>query len=106
MTDTTQPTIQMPPLCNTHRALLVKQCCYGPADPWQALEIATQIALIQGATCDSKVYAEIGGDITRLVTIGCLACRKPDLFGHLVDKVQRTFPRSAHVGAIELLGEQ
>ncbi|PIM51924.1 hypothetical protein CS062_17520 [Roseateles chitinivorans] len=96
----------MHPLCATHRALLVKQAGYGPADPWQALEIATQIALFQGASCDDKVHAEIGGDIARLPEIGCLACRKPDLFGQLVDKVQRSFPSDAHVGAIKALGER
>ncbi len=101
----TAPVVNMPPLCNTHRVLLVKQCAYGPADPWLSLELATQIALFQGATADDKVHAQIGGDITRMSEVGCLACRKPDLFGQLIDKVQRTFPRSAHISVIKELGE-
>lgn len=101
----TAPQVNMPSLCQTHRVLLVRQCAYGPSDPWLALEVATQVALFQGATADDKVYAQIGGDITRLAEVGCLACRKPDLFGQLIDKVQRTFPRSARIAAIKELGE-
>lgn len=101
-----QQTIKVAPMCTTHRALLVRQCGYGPDDPWMALEIATQIALLQGATADPKVHAETAGRVENFERIGCLACRKPDLFGVLVDKVQRTFPRDAHIGAIKTLGER
>lgn len=103
MTD--QPVINMPPLCQTHRWLLVRQCNYGPNDTWRALEIATQLALFQGASADPKVHAQIGGDLTKLESVGCLACRKPDLFGTLVDKVQRT-QRRKHIRVIKELGEQ
>lgn len=100
------PGIILPDMCSTHRTLLVKQCAYGPQDPWRALEIATQIALFQGASADTKVHAETNGKIENLQRLGCLACRKPDLFGALVDTVQKTFPRSAHIGAIKALGER
>lgn len=102
----TQPVVKVAPLCTTHRTLLVRQCAYGPDDPWQALEIATQIALFQGASADPKVHADTEGRIENFERIGCLACRKPDLFGALVDKVQRTLPRDAHIGAIKALGER
>lgn len=101
-----QPTVMLPDLCNTHQTLLVRQCAYGPDDPWRALLIATQIALFQGATADPKVHAEVGGQVENLSGLGCLACRKPDLFGALVDKVQKTFPRDAHIRAIKELGER
>lgn len=68
--------------------------------------IATQIALFQGATCDPKIHFETGGDATKVSKLGCLGCRKPDLFGQLIDKVQKTFPRDAHIGAIKALGER
>lgn len=100
----TAPIIDMPPLCQTHRWLLVRQCNYGPNDTWRALEIATQLALFQGATADPAVHAQIGGDITKLSTLGCLACRKPDLFGTIVDRVQST-KRAAHIRVIKELGE-
>lgn len=98
--------IVLPDMCKTHQELLVRQCAYGPADPWRVLLIAAQIALFQGATADPKVQAETGGNVENLSVIGCLACRKPDLFGTLIDKVQRTFPRQAQIGAIKALGER
>ena len=101
-----QARIALPAMCQTHQALLVHQCGYGPQDPWRALLIATQIALFQGATTDPKVHAEIAGKIEGVSRLGCLACRKPDLFGTLIDTVQRTFPREAHIGAIKQLGER
>lgn len=101
-----RPQVMLPNMCNTHQTLLVRQCGYGPQDPWRALLIATQIALFQGATADAKVHAETGGKVENLSGLGCLACRKPDLFGELIDKVQKTFPRDAHIGAIKALGER
>lgn len=97
--------ITLAPMCETHRVLLVRQCGYRPQDTWRALEIATQVALFQGATADPKVRAETGGVVEKISELGCLACRKPDLFGELVDKVQRTFPRTSHLAAIKALGE-
>lgn len=98
------PRVALKPLCNTHQALLVRQCQYGPQDPWMALLIATQIALFQGASCDPKVYAELNGQVERMPELGCLACCKPDLFGQLIDAVQRA-PRDAHIRTIKELGE-
>lgn len=103
---TVRPQIVLPDMCKTHQTLLARQCGYGPEDPWRALLIATQIALFQGATADPKVHAETSGQVENLSGLGCLACRKPDLFGALVDKVQKTFPRDAHIGVIKSLGER
>lgn len=99
-------TVVMPEMCRTHQSLLVSQCGYGPNDPWRALVISTQISLFQGASSDPKIHEELGGKIENIKGLGCIACRKPDLFGILVDKVQKTFPREAHIGAIKALGEQ
>jgi hypothetical protein len=100
-----QPQIMMPNLCQKHRVLLVRQTGFGPNDSWLVLEIGTQIALFQGATCDPKVYEEIGGDVTQITKIGCLACRKPDLFGQIVDAAQKAGKAKA-VEAIKALGEK
>lgn len=67
--------------------------------------IATQVALFQGATVDPKVHADMGGKVENMNALGCLACRKPDLFGTLIDKAQKTRHRD-RVGAIKALGEQ
>lgn len=101
-----RPQVALPDMCQKHQILLVRQCAYGPNDPWRTLLIATQIALFQGATADAKVRAETGGKVENLSGLGCLACRKPDLFGALIDKVQKTYPRGAHIGAIKALGER
>lgn len=97
--------IHVASMCQTHRVLLVRQCEYGRDDPWRALEIATQIALFHGVTADPRTHAETGGQIEKVAGFGCLACRKPDLFGTLIDTVQKT-PRREHFGAIKALGEK
>ena len=102
---TPQQHIHVPQMCNTHQALLVTQCGYGPKDAWQALLIVTQIALLQGASVDPKVYKEVGGDAQRFKELGCLACRKPDLFGLIVHMANKT-RRRHHIKAIKELGEQ
>lgn len=95
-----QPRVELPRMCQTHRVLLVRQAGYGPTDPWMALEVVTGIALFQAATCDPKVRAEIDGDIMRMKGLGCLACRKPDAFGEIVQAAQ-----TGGLGAIKALGE-
>lgn len=97
--------IMMPSMCQRHRQLLVQQTRFGPNDPWQVLEIGTQIALFQGATCDPKVHEQIGGDVHKVHTLGCLACRKPDLFGQIVDAAQKAGKKNAF-NAVKALGEK
>lgn len=92
--------VSMPKLCYKHRYLLMQQSGYKETDPWLALEIATQVALFQAATCDPKVHAEVGGDVTKLESLGCLACRKPDAFGEIIDTAQR-----AGVGSLKPIKE-
>lgn len=93
--------IALAPMCHTHRALLVHQAGYSPQDPWQALEVVVGIALFQAATCDPKVHVETGGDIQNLPKLGCLACRKPDSFGEIVEAA-----KTHDLGAIKALGER
>lgn len=95
-----RPGIMLQPMCNTHRVLLVRQARYLPSDPWQALEIAVGIALFQAATCDDKVHAEVGGDAAKIPALGCLACRKPDAFGQIVEAA-----KTHDLGQIKALGE-
>lgn len=94
------PAIAVPDMCQTHQYLLVRQAGYSPSDPWRALIIASQIALFQAATTDPKTHSRIGGDITRLHEIGCLACYKPDAFGEVVEAA-----KSHDLGKIKALGE-
>lgn len=92
--------IMAPGMCLTHRVLLVRQVGYGPQDPWRALEITATIVLFQAATCDEKIYAEVGGDVTKIAGLGCLACRKPDAFGQIVEAAKLREP-----GALKALGD-
>lgn len=94
-------TITLPEMCKTHESLLVHQAGYKPSDPWRALLVISQVALFQGASCDPKVYAEVGGDVMQFKRLGCLACRKPDLFGELVEAA-----KTHELGDIKTLGEQ
>lgn len=94
--------IIVPDLCKKHQQLLVAQAGYRPSDPWQALIIATNIALFQAATTHSKTHERIGGDISRIGELGCLACYRPDAFGEIVAVSQK--PQS--IAAIKALGEK
>jgi hypothetical protein len=96
-----QPTINIPPMCRTHQSLLVHQAGYGPNSEWRVLIIMAQAALFQGLSADAKVQAESKGDIQHLGTIGCHACRKPDLFGEVVEAA-----KSKDLGNIKALGER
>lgn len=96
-----RPTIMMPDMCLLHRRLLVGQAGFSEADPWQALIVVAQIALMQASTADPGTYARIGGDITKLQTLGCLACYKPDAFGEIVQAME-----TGSLGAIKALGER
>lgn len=88
-------------MCPLHQRLLVMSANYSPQDPWMALFVATQVALFQGATADPKTHERLGGDITRIGELGCLACYKPDLFVKIVDAA-----RTHDLGKVKTLGEQ
>ena len=96
-----QQRIDIPSLCELHQSLLVQQVGVGPDGPWRALMIMATIALFQGATADPSTHERLENDILRLPELGCLACYKPDLFGELVDAVQR-----GGMSAIKSLGER
>lgn len=100
-----QPRIVLPNMCLRHRQLLVAQTGFGPNDSWQVLEAVTNITLFQGASCDQKVYEEVGGKIENFVKLGCLACRKPDLFGEIVQAVQQAGKVNAF-STLKALGER
>lgn len=94
------PQIYVPEMCQKHQYLLVKQAGYTEDDPWRALIIAAQVALFQAATCDPKTHKKIGDDITKISSIGCLACYKPDAFGEVVEAA-----KTRDIGKIKELGE-
>ncbi len=96
-----KPQITMPDMCQKHQYLLVRQSGYSPTDPWRALIISSQIALFKAATCDPKTHQLIGTDITKLPTLGCLACYKPDAFGEIVEAA-----KTHDLGRIKSLGER
>lgn len=81
--------VVVPDMCQKHQRLLVDQVGIGPDGPWRSCIISAQITLFQGATADPKMAERLGGDITRIVEVGCLACHRPDVFGGLVDAWQR-----------------
>lgn len=89
MSEDKRPAIQVPDMCQTHQRLLLQQTRLGPTDPWRAHIIVAQIVLFQGATARQETYERIGGDVTRIKELGCLACYQPDTFGEIVQAMQQ-----------------
>jgi len=95
-----QPTIFVPTMCQKHQRLLVDQVCVGPGGPWRAYIIVAQVALFQAATAHPTTFERIGGDVTRIGELGCLACDRPDAFGEIVAAFQ-----AGGVAAVKAWGE-
>lgn len=96
----TNPQVQLKPMCDKHRKLLVTQANYKQTDNWIALEICTAIALFQAATADAKTYDRIDRKIENIGQLGCLACYKPDVFGEIVEAA-----KTKELGKIKAIGE-
>lgn len=97
----TPPQIQVPQMCQKHQRLFLDQIGIGPDGPWRSAIISAQITLFQGTTAHPTTYEKIGGDITRISELGCLACERPDVFGAIVQAWQQGGMR-----ACKLLGER
>lgn len=95
------PQIQLPEMCRTHQVLLVRQAGYRESDPWRSLLIGAQIALFQAATAHPGTHDRLGGDITKIGSIGCLACYRPDAFGEIVEAAQ-----AGGLGAVKAVGDR
>lgn len=96
-----RPLITVPQMCQKHQRLLLDQVGIGPDGPWRSTIIVVQIALFQGATAHRSTYDRIGGDVTRIVELGCLACDRPDVFGEAVQAF-----RDGGIAAVKALGER
>lgn len=79
------PQVEVPQMCQKHQRLLVEQLRIGPEGPWQIAIVAVQIVLFQGSLTFQSVWGKIGGDVTKLKTLGCLACERPDVFGEAIE---------------------
>lgn len=98
---TDEPRIVVPDMCQKHQRLLLDQIGIGPDGPWRSHIIAAQIALFQGTTAHAGTYERIGGDVTRIGELGCLACYRPDTFGAIVQAFQQ-----GGIAAVKRLGER
>jgi len=76
--------IRLPSFCDRHLYRLVHGAKYKDTDPWRALVIAAQIALFQGASTLDSVHKKLGGDITKVESLGCFACRLPHKFNDVI----------------------
>ncbi len=81
--------IFIPDMCALHRRLLLAQVGIGRDGPWRSAVIAAQIALFQGTTAHPQTPERVGGDLSRLREVGCLACFRPDTFGLVVEAFQK-----------------
>lgn len=84
-----------------HQRLLLDQIGIGPNGPWRSALVAAQVTLFQGTAAHPDTYARIGGDVTRIAELGCLACYRPDVFGEVVAAWQ-----SGGMGAVKMLGDR
>lgn len=95
-----RPQIRVPDLCPTHLSLLVHGAGYRKSDPWQALVLVAQIALLRGAAADPAIRFRCDDDLSRISDLGCLGCQKPDCFGEIVEVA-----KSHDLDAVKRLGE-
>lgn len=96
-----KPIIEPAQMCRRHQARLVQAAKYGPDDPWRSLIIVAQIALLQSATANSVTHTRLGGDITKIGSLGCLACYNPEAFGDI-----EAASKCHDLGVIKALGEK
>lgn len=102
MTDeTSKAPVQVPNMCDKHQSLLVHQAGFTRLHPWRALIIAAQVSLFQAAMSRPTTHQRLGGDITNLSSLGCLACYQPDSFGQIVEAA-----KSEGLSAVKKLGER
>lgn len=101
MTARALPQITVPQMCQKHQRLLLDQVGIGPDGPWRSTIVCVQLTLFQGATAHPSTYDRIGGDVTRIGELGCLACDRPDVFGAAVQAFQH-----GGIGAVKALGER
>lgn len=101
MPEQKRPQVLLPEICAKHQRLLFKQARYGPHDPWQSLYMMAQIVLFQCTTAHPATYDKIGGDVTRIGELGCLACYRPDAFGEIVEAA-----KTHDLGQIKAIGER
>jgi hypothetical protein len=78
------PPIMMPPFCPRHQHEIVHEAGYKETDPWRVLMVAAQIAMFQGATSTPSVHKRLGGDVSKIGTLGCFACRLPNKWGQVI----------------------
>ncbi len=102
-----RPKISVPDMCRKHQRLLLDQIGIGPDGPWRVAIVVAQITLFQGATAHPSTPERLGGDVTRIGELGCLACDRPDVFGQVVEAWQQGGADiSASIGAVKALGER
>lgn len=96
--------IKLAEMCLTHRQLLISQLEFFPVDPWQILEIVTQVTLFQSITADNTCCSQLNGNIEDVCTLGCMACRKPDIFGKIIEEASKCRKKVDKITAIKNLG--
>lgn len=96
--------IKLAEMCLTHRQLLISQLEFFPTDPWQILEIVTQVTLFQSISVDDICYSQLNGNIENVRTLGCMACKKPDIFGKIIEEASKCRKKVDKITTIKNLG--
>lgn len=93
-----EPQVMLAPFCERHRFELVKRARYGQSDPWRVLIVMAQIAMFQGATATPSVHKRVSGDVEKIEELGCLACRLPHKWDHLLDAAKDSLTKVKSLG--------
>ncbi len=93
--------VQPAQMCQRHQRRLVDAAKLGPEDPWRSLVIVAQIVLFQSATANDATYTRLNADITKIASLGCLACYNPEAFGEVEQAA-----KANDLGALKALGER
>lgn len=79
-----RPQVALPPFCDRHQYEIVHEAKYKKTDPWRALIVIAQVAMFQGMTVTPSVHKRLEGDISKIGTLGCFACRLPHKWAQVI----------------------
>lgn len=94
--------IDCPPMCERHRSELIHGAKFKMGDPWMALEVVSQLALVQATLADKKYLIKYSNDPMGINRVGCLACFSPKIFKEIIDVAKKT----RDIGEVKKIGER
>ena len=60
--------------------------------------------MFQSISADDTCYSQLNGNIENVRTLGCMACRKPDIFGKTIEEASKCRKKVDKITTIKNLG--